>query len=182
MRMNILKLSAASALALTAGAMGASLVLSTAAADDGGRPIVVKMTGAEEVPPNTLGSTGQASFTVNPGQMEVCYELAVQGIATTVTAAHIHRGAAGANGPALIHLAAPVSGSSKGCTKVLNPSANPQVPIGRDLAKELIQYPERFYVNVHSQARPGGQVRAQLFKSQGGPKLVRNPFFKDEGD
>ena len=138
----------------------AALVFPAAAAsaDDGGRPISVTMTGAAERPAPPLGpggdpdGTGTATFRVNPGQGEVCYTLTVANIAPA-TAAHIHRAPSTDPGPIVVHLNAPTNGSSSGCAT-----------ISRALAKELIQTPEAFYVNVHNTPFPGGAVRGQLGK------------------
>jgi len=125
----------------------------TAAADDGGRPIVVAMSGAEEAPgPGDPDGSGTAAFTLNPGQGEICYWLTVEDIAPA-TAAHIHRAPAGSPGPVVVPLAAPTDGSSSGCAEV-----------DRDLIKEIMQTPDAFYVNVHNADFPPGAVRGQLSK------------------
>jgi hypothetical protein len=125
--------------------------VSAASADDGGRPINVAMTGTAERPgPGDPDGTGTATFRVNPGQGEVCYTLAVQNI-EPATAAHIHRAPPTDPGPIVVHLNAPTNGSSSGCATVT-----------RALAKELIQTPEAFYINVHNTPFPGGAVRGQL--------------------
>jgi hypothetical protein len=127
--------------------------VSAASADDGGRPIDVAMTGAAERPaPGDPDGTGTASFRINPGQGEVCYTLTVQNI-EAATAAHIHRAPPSAAGPVVVPLNPPTNGSSSGCA-----------PISQALAKELIQTPEAFYVNVHNTPYPGGAVRGQLAK------------------
>ena len=134
-----------------AAAVIALLFGASAAADAGGRPITVQMTGAAERPgPGDPDGTGTATFRVNPGQGEVCYTLTVQNI-EAATAAHIHRAPATSPGPVVVPLNAPTNGSSSGCA-----------PISRALAKELIQTPEAFYVNVHNTPFPGGAVRGQL--------------------
>jgi hypothetical protein len=131
-----------------------ALAAGTAApAQEAGRPISVSMTGAAEVPgPGDADGSGTASFRINPGQAQVCYELSVSGI-EPATAAHIHRGAADAAGPVVVPLNAPTNGTSKGCAEV-----------DRALAKELIQTPAAFYVNVHNAPHPAGAVRGQLGK------------------
>lgn len=126
---------------------------SAASADDGGRPITARMTGAAERPgPGDADGTGTATFRINPGQSEVCYTLTVANI-EAATLAHIHRAPPTAPGPIVVHLNAPTNGSSSGCATV-----------SRDLAKELIQTPEAFYVNVHNTPFPAGAVRGQLGK------------------
>lgn len=123
----------------------------TALAADGGRPLAVEMTGAAERPgPGDPDGSGTASFTVNPGQGEVCYTLSVADIAPA-TAAHIHRAPTTAPGPVVVPLAAPTDGTSSGCASVT-----------RELARELIRSPESFYVNVHNVEYPSGAVRGQL--------------------
>ena len=127
------------------------LPASAASADDGGRPINVAMTGAAERPgPGDADGTGTASFRINPGQGEVCYTLTVANIEAS-TVAHIHRAPPTSAGPIVVHLNAPTNGQSSGCAA-----------ISRDLAKELIQTPEAFYVNVHNTPFPAGAVRGQL--------------------
>ena len=121
--------------------------------EQGGRKLMTSLSGAMEVPgPGDTDGTGMFSATVNPGQTKVCYTLSVAKIATA-TMAHIHRGAAGAAGPVVVALMAPVSGKSSACATV-----------SRDLAKELINTPEGFYVNVHNAVYPAGAVRGQLMK------------------
>jgi hypothetical protein len=132
--------------------------VSAASAQDGGRPITVSMTGAAErpLPPEGPGGdpdgSGTASFRINPGQSQVCYTLSVANI-EPATAAHIHRAPPTDPGPIVVHLAAPTNGSSSGCATV-----------SRALAKELIQNPGAFYVNVHNTPYPAGAVRGQLGK------------------
>jgi hypothetical protein len=123
------------------------------AAAEGGRPITVQMTGAAEAPgPGDPDGTGTASLRINPGQNQVCYELTAEKIATA-TAAHIHRAPVGKAGPPVVTLDAPASGKSKNCASVTP-----------ELAKELIQTPEAFYVNVHNAEFPPGAIRGQLAK------------------
>ena len=142
-------------LALTAGLAALALAL-PAAAQQGGRPFTVEMTGAAErpLPPEGPGGdpdgVGSATFRVNPGQGRICYTLAVANI-DPATAAHIHRAPPELAGPIVVHLEAPTDGSSEGC-----------VDIDRALAQEIVRTPEAFYVNVHNLPYPRGAVRGQL--------------------
>jgi len=139
-------------LALPMAALGAVTALTaSAAAQEGGRPYSVAMTGAAERPgPGDPDGAGTATFRVNAGQSRVCYTLSVSNI-EPATAAHVHRAPPTAAGPVVIPLAAPADGSSEGCAEVT-----------RALAQELIRSPGAFYVNVHNAAFPGGAVRGQL--------------------
>ena len=120
---------------------------------EGGRQLTTTLTGEQEVPvPGDPDGIGFATVTVNPGQGVLCYELSVSGIAPA-TAAHIHEAPLGVAGPVVVTLAAPTDGSSGGC-----------IEVGRDLAKEILQDPADYYVNVHNAEFPGGALRGQLSK------------------
>ncbi len=121
-----------------------------------GRPLRATLSYANEVPPGGL-ATGTASIRLNQGRKRVCYRLTLSGQAgSPVAGAHIHRGVAGVNGGvvvALTNIAALDSGAAAtGCEQ--NVDAN--------LIKEIRQNPAGFYVNIHTQAFPGGAARGQL--------------------
>jgi hypothetical protein len=125
-------------------------------ADQGGRPFSTVLSGEAEVTnegvPNQgdLDCDGSATITVNPGQEQLCFELSVTGIAPA-TLAHVHEGAADTNGPVVVTLVPPTSGFSSGCTFV-----------SRDVARDIINNPADYYVNVHNVDFPGGALRGQL--------------------
>ena len=134
----------------------AALALASAVAaqtPEGGRPLSAQLTGPAEAPtPGDPDGAGAVTVRVNPGQNQVCYELTASNI-DTATMAHIHKAPAGQAGPPVVTLTPPASGSSKGCAEVT-----------RDLAQDLIQDPQAYYVNVHNAAFPAGAVRGQLTK------------------
>jgi hypothetical protein len=107
-----------------------------------------KLTGAQEVPPVTTAATGSANI-------QVAADGAVSGSVTTAgvasTMAHIHIGPAGQNGPVVVAL-----------TKTGDNSY--VVPAGAKLTPaQLAAYNMgSLYVNVHSNANKGGEIRAQL--------------------
>jgi hypothetical protein len=123
-------------------------------ADEGGRPLSAHLTGAAEKPtPGDPDGMGHATFRVNVGQSEVCYELSVEKIATA-TMAHIHKAGPEAAGPVVVQLTAPdAAGKSKGCAKA-----------DAALVKDILQNPGAYYVNVHNAEFPAGAIRGQLSK------------------
>ena len=108
----------------------------------------VELKGSNEVPANSSAAGGNASISV-------AADKTVSGNITTTgiegKAAHIHTGAAGANGPVIVGL---TKNGDNGWT----------VPAGAKFTDE--QYAAyvagTLYVNVHSAAHPGGEIRGQL--------------------
>lgn len=132
---------------------GVNVVLFAQDPQQGGRPLVVTMTGAAEVPgPGDPDGTGTATITLNPGKGEVCYELKVDKIGEA-NAAHIHSGAVDKAGPPVLNLKAPASGSAKECAT-----------LERDKIIDILKNPALYYVNVHNAEFPDGAVRGQLGK------------------
>ena len=143
----------AAILALAIAGPASAAKLGVGGADQGGRQLTTTLTGAQEVPvPGDPDGKGLATVTVNPGQGVLCYQLSVSGIAQA-TAAHIHEAPVGVAGDVVVHLLPPTDGSSGGC-----------IDVGRDLAKEILQDPADYYVNVHNAEFPGGALRGQLSK------------------
>jgi hypothetical protein len=110
------------------------------------------LTGANEVPPGDPDGSGTAHVAVNPMLDRVCTDLEVREIGV-VTAAHIHRGAAGVNGPPVITLDAPDDDDSEECDMVADA-----------LLQEIATNPQGFYVNVHTADYPNGAIRGQLMR------------------
>lgn len=108
----------------------------------------VKLTGSHEVPPVKTMARGA-------GVIEIAADGAVSGQVKTRgihgTMAHIHEAGPGKNGPAIIALAP-------------GPHGTWVVPAGSKLTPD--QYKEflagHLYINVHSDAHPGGEIRGQL--------------------
>ena len=122
-----------------------------AAADHNIRALATVMTGAEEVPgPGDTDGKGVAGLLVNVNRGRICYALAVHRIAPA-NAAHIHRGVAGEFGDVVVPLDPPTRGFSANCATVSS-----------ELAAEIANTPENFYVNVHNADFPAGAVRGQL--------------------
>ena len=108
----------------------------------------VPLTGAQETPPVSTSATGVASIMV---AADKSVSGAVKATGIDGTMAHIHLGAPNEAGPPIITL-------SKGENGAWN------VPPGAKLSDaQLASYKAgNLYVNVHSAAHPGGEIRAQL--------------------
>lgn len=73
----------------------------------------------------------------------------------TFVAGHVHRAAAGVNGPVVV----PLFGGSTDEAQFVQ---HAEVGIEAPLADEICGDPSGFYVNYHTSADPGGAVRGQL--------------------
>ena len=129
-------------------AIAAAVLLAACAAAVTTSKAMVTLSGSNEVPPVTTPATGDAWFTVDP-DWTVKGKVTTTGIAAT--AAHIHEGRQGANGAVAIPL-------------VRTGDNEWSVPPGTRLTEgQLKTYREGgMYVNVHSAAYPGGEIRGQL--------------------
>jgi hypothetical protein len=117
----------------------------------GGTAFDVALVGEAESPAGDPVGTGTATFRLRANQAQVCYKLAVDHL-TPAVAAHIHAGDAGVSGAVVIPLATPdADGKSGGCATTT-----------RALVNRILADPGSFYVNVHTQAFPGGAIRGQL--------------------
>lgn len=105
------------------------------------------LTGANEVPPSGSAATGTTFVTVNAATGVVTWNTVSSIAQASATGHHIHRGAAGTNGPVVVNFSGVYTGT---------------VNAGTTLAAEIVGNPTNFYVNLHTAAFPGGEIRAQL--------------------
>jgi hypothetical protein len=102
-------------------------------------------------------------FGVDGDATTLCYVLTVDKIATA-TAAHIHEGAPGQNGPVVVNLAAPGDGNAADCLT----EGEAGKFVGGQTVAEILANPQDYYVNVHNAEYPGGAVRGQLVPQASG--------------
>lgn len=108
----------------------------------------ITLSGNQEVPPVKTAATGSAKVMIN-ADMTVNGSIATTGVAGTM--AHIHQGAAGANGPVIIPF-----------TK--NGDNAWMIPAGAKLTEAQYQAYKvgGLYINVHSAENKGGEIRGQI--------------------
>jgi CHRD domain len=127
---------------------------------------IIELTGFEEVPPvNNTSAIGRAEFKL--GQDNIMYTVNVTDI-ENVTAAHIHRGQVGENGPIVITLFKSETPTTAMATEVLSEgnitATNLEGPMAGQLLSNLTSamQNEQTYVNVHTQQNPNGEIRGQI--------------------
>ncbi|MBI1850625.1 MAG: CHRD domain-containing protein [Planctomycetes bacterium] len=122
------------------------------------------------IPVQSSGS-GVATFTVSENHDQILVDLQTTGL-QDVTGAHIHAGALGEAGPIIFSLFDGQSGPFPSPLLVTLTSANlmphPEVGIStfEDAVTAILN--GSAYINVHTQAHPGGEIRGQI-----GPLTLR---------
>lgn len=114
------------------------------------------LSGDDEVPPVVTDASGVGRFSLaEDGTLS--WEIAVRNIAD-ITAAHIHPGAPGVNGPPLFTL---YDGTG---------TFDPDNPISGDVMLTPAQVNDllagNYYVNVHTTGNPSGEIRGQINPAQ----------------
>ena len=129
-----------------------------------GRVLVAALSGTSEVPAADLDGTGFARVTFDTTTNTINYSIVVQNI-DQPTAAHIHTGFAGANGPILVNFS----------PTFVNGVATGTVAADATTISNIINNAPGFYVNVHNAPFPGGAVRGQLSYQEINPTRVVFP-------
>jgi hypothetical protein len=128
------------------------------------QPFTSQMSGTEEVPPVDTTATGTAEF--NLGTNGIDYQVSVSGI-SGVTAAHIHSGNVGENGPVIVTLFksdTPSNQTNGVLVKGTITAADLEGPMQGKQISDLVSAMSSAgtYVNVHTEANPNGEIRGQI--------------------
>ena len=134
---------------LAALAVGAAFAFAGPAFAD---KMKVTLDSKSEVPPNTSAGTGSADVDYDAASKKLSWKLTYSGLTGPATAAHFHGPAApGANAGVKVAIpnatATPVEGSAT---------------LTDEQAADLMA--GKLYINVHTAANPGGEIRGQVTK------------------
>lgn len=115
-----------------------------------------ELKGTNEVPANLSTATGRAELVYDPATQIYTAHITVAGLATALTSSHIHEAVAGANGAVVINFggAAAYTAAAGGFY-----AGTFTGTYTADLSKLL---GGGAYVNIHSTAFAGGEIRGQL--------------------
>jgi len=124
------------------------------------------LSGAQEVPAVDTNATGQAVFQLNSDGTGLKYKLIVANI-ENVVGSHVHCAAVGANGPVgvTLFMGSPDSGRADGVLPQGTIAApNPGNACGWADLNDVVSAIQSgdTYVNVHTPAAPGGEIRGQI--------------------
>jgi CHRD domain len=114
------------------------------------------MKGSNESPKGP--SSAKGTFTVRFEHGQACYRMSVSGLGAKPVAAHIHKGAAGVNGPIRIDLKIGAK-TFKGTSPRV---AQKCVAAKASVVSAIRKNPAGWYANVHTSKNPGGAARGQL--------------------
>ena len=107
--------------------------------------------GASEVPPADSKGTGSVTATFGTPSKKLSWKGSVTGLSGPATAAHFHSGEVGKNGGVTLPIAGADTGSFEG-SATLTDAQTQELMAGK------------WYVNVHTAANKGGEVRGQVTK------------------
>lgn len=108
------------------------------------------LTGTSEVPPVKTAATGSAAVAIDPATKKLSWTVEYSGLTGPAAAAHIHCGAAaGANSGVAVNFGTNVASPIKGSGEMTDAQM-------ADLAAG------KCYVNIHTAANKGGEIRGQL--------------------
>jgi hypothetical protein len=108
--------------------------------------------GKSEVPPNTSAGTGTADIDYDAATKKVSWKVTYSGLSGPATAAHFHGPAeAGKNGGVAVPIPSIASSPAEGSATLTDAQA-------ADLLAG------KYYVNIHTAANPGGELRGQVTK------------------
>src|SRR5256885_3553038 len=134
---------------LAALALGTTVILAGPACAE---KLKATLDGKSEVPANTSAGTGTADIDYDAASKKLSWKVTYSGLSGPATAAHFHGPAeAGKNAGVAVPIANIASSPAEGSATLTDAQA-------ADLAAG------KYYVNIHTAANPGGEIRGQVTK------------------
>jgi hypothetical protein len=109
---------------------------------------------AQETPPTGESGTGTCTATYDSISNALSYTLTWNGLTDVPTAMHFHKADVGVPGDVEI----PITGFAASASGTLTASAT----VDQEEEHDLLE--GKFYVNIHTAAHPGGEIRGQLIQ------------------
>ena len=114
---------------------------------------VAELNGDNEVPAVATDALGLATIYIGEDRTSATINVTVSGLSGPITGAHIHDGVEGTNGPVVLPL-----------TVIGNRIQMDIDGITSGQLEKLLS--GAYYINVHTAANPGGEIRGQIFLEQ----------------
>jgi hypothetical protein len=131
-------------------ALGAAIILGGSAAH--AEKMKAMLDGKSEVPPNASTGKGEADIDYDAATKKLTWKLTYSGLTGPATAAHFHGPAEpGKNAGVAVAIPNATSSPAEGSATLTDAQA-------ADLAAG------KYYVNIHTAANPGGEIRGQVTK------------------
>jgi len=130
-------------------ALGAAVVLAGPAFAD---KMKATLDGKSEVPANASTGSGTADLDYDPASKKLTWKLTYTGLSGPATAAHFHGPAeAGKNAGVAVAIPNATASPAEGSATLTDAQA-------ADLVAG------KYYINIHTAANPGGEIRGQVMK------------------
>lgn len=128
------------------------------------------LSGASEVPGVVTGAFGTADVTWDVATQTLSWIIDVFNMPTGTSNAHFHVGGPGVAGPTVVNIAFPaqisndyrLTGSATAAN--LTQRAEQGIRSWQDLEQSL--FGGQLYINIHSTANPGGEIRGQVIRTR----------------
>ena len=137
--------------------IGVFTVLALAPGSVSAKPPAIPLNAEQETTGSTSTGSGFFSYTIEGDQL--CYTLEVRDLTMAPFAAHIHIGPRNVAGPIVVGLLTPPAATSTVSACITAAEGGDLTPA--ELAA-IAADPRNYYVNVHTNNWPGGEVRGQL--------------------
>lgn len=115
-------------------------------------PYVASLSSRQEVPRNTSPGVGRAAVSLNAAQTQALVTVQWSGVSGALTGGHVHSGFFGSNGPIVCNLSPPAAAAGSVVDFLCTFTAAQIAALKRG----------GFYLNLHTSANPGGEIRGQI--------------------